>query len=72
MSCATARLGIGARVAFDGEIFEITALLPTTTGTEVILTGATAAHRMTLLALLTDDRAKLLVYKASPTTGGRK
>jgi hypothetical protein len=72
MSCAVVFLGLGTRVAFDGEIFEITELLPTTTGTEVVLTGATAVHRMMLVALLTDCRAELLVDKTSPTTGGRK
>lgn len=72
MSCAVVRLGIGTRVMFDGEIFEIAELLPTTTGTEVILPGATLVHRMTLVALLTDDRAKLLVDETSPTTGGRR
>jgi hypothetical protein len=72
MSCTVVHLGIGTRAAFDGEIFAITELLPTTTGTEVILTGATAVHRMTLVALLPDDRAKLLVDKTSPTTGARK
>jgi hypothetical protein len=49
MICAAVRLGVGMRVAFDGERFEITELLPTTTGKEVILTGAMSAHRMSLV-----------------------
>jgi hypothetical protein len=69
MSCTVVHLGIGTRAAFDGEIFAITELLPTITGTEVVLTGATSARRMSLVALLTDDRAKLLVDKTFRKTG---
>jgi hypothetical protein len=72
MSGAVVLLGLGTRVAFEGEIFEITELLAATTGTEVVLTGATSARRMSLVALLTDDRAKLLVDKTFRKTGGQK
>ena len=66
MSWAGTRLGIGTRVVFDGEIFEITEWLPGTTGTEVVLTGATSACRMSLVALLTGDRVKLLPDNPGP------
>ncbi|ASW98536.1 hypothetical protein CKJ56_26250 [Mycobacterium intracellulare subsp. chimaera] len=71
MSCATVRLSIGTRVSLDGRVFQITEFLTSTTGTEVILTGATSAYRMTLVALLTDDRAPLLVDETFRGTGGR-
>lgn len=67
MSCAMVRLGIGTRVNVDGETFAITELLPTT---EVILTGATGAHRMSLVALL--NSADLLDDKKPSKAGGRK
>jgi hypothetical protein len=66
MSWAGTRLGIGTRVVFDGEIFEITEWLPGTTGTKVVLTGATLACRMSLVALLTGDRVKLLPDNPGP------
>lgn len=66
MSWAGTPLGIGTRVTFDGEIFEITEWLPGTTGTEVVLTGATSACRMSLVALLTGDRVTLLPNNPGP------
>ena len=67
MSWAGVRLGIGSRVTFDGEICEITEWLPGTAGTEVVLTGATSACRMSLVALLTGDRVKLLADNLGPS-----
>ena len=67
MSWAGVRLGIGSRVTFDGEIYEITEWLPGTTGTEVVLTGATSVCRMSLVALLTGDRVKLLADNPGPS-----
>ncbi len=67
MSCARAYLAIGTRVVIDGEIFEMTQFLLRPTGAELILTEATSAHRRTLAALLTSDRATLLADKASAT-----
>jgi transposase InsO family protein len=69
MSWAGVRLGIGSRVTFDGEIYAITEWLPGTTGTEVVLTGATSACRMSLVALLTGDRVKLLADDPGPSPG---
>jgi transposase InsO family protein len=54
------RVGIGTRVMYDGEIHEITEWLPTTTGTDVVLTGPTSACRMSLVALLSGDRVRIL------------
>lgn len=67
MSWGGVRLGIGSRVTFDGEIYEITEWLPGITGTEVVLTGATSACRMSLVALLTGDRVKLLADTPGPS-----
>ena len=67
MRGAGVRLGIGSRVAFDGEIYEITEWLPGTIGTDVVLTGATSACRMSLVALLTGDRVKLLADNPGPS-----
>lgn len=72
MSWAGVRLAIGSRITCDGESFEITELLPGTTGTEVVLTGATSACRISLVALLTGDRVKLVVDGTLPIAGGRK
>ena len=66
MSWAGRRLGIGTRVIFDGEVFEITEWLPGTNSTEVVLTGATSACRISLVALLTGDRVKLLPDNPGP------
>ena len=49
MSWAGARVGVGTRVMFDGEIHQITEWLPATAGVEVVLTGPTSASRMSLL-----------------------
>jgi hypothetical protein len=67
MIWAGTRLGIGTRVLFDGEFFEITEWLPGTTGTEVVLTGAMSVCRISLVALLTGDRVKLLADKPGPS-----
>lgn len=67
MRWAGVRLGIGTRVVFDGEICEITEWLPGTAGTEVVLTGATSVCRMSLVALLTGDRVKLLADNPGPS-----
>lgn len=67
MSSAGTRVGIGTRVVFDGETFEITEWLPGTTGTEVVLTAATSVCRISLVALLTGDRVKLLADKPGPS-----
>jgi hypothetical protein len=68
MSWAGVRLGIGSRVTFDGEIYEITEWLPATTGTEVVLTGATSACRMSLVALFGGDRVQLLAGSPGPSS----
>ncbi len=60
MSWAGMRVGIGTRVMYDGEIHEITEWLPTTTGTDVVLTGPTSACRMSLVALLSEDRVRMI------------
>lgn len=72
MSCTMVHLGIGTRVVVDGEICEIAEFLQRTTGAEVVLAGATSAHRMTLAALLTSDRAKLLPDETPLTNGESK
>jgi transposase InsO family protein len=66
MSWAGARVGVGTRVMFDGEICQITEWMSGTAGTEVVLTGSTSVCRMSLVALLRGDRAKLIPEGPGP------
>jgi transposase InsO family protein len=66
MSWAGARVGVGTRVMFDGEIHQITEWLPLAAGTEVVLTGPTSVCRMSLIALLSGDRVKLISEGQGP------
>lgn len=66
MSSAAVRIGIGTRVAFDGEIFEITEWLPAGGGNEVVLKGPRSLCRMSVAALLSDRRARLLADTPGP------
>jgi transposase InsO family protein len=58
------RICVGARVRYDGEIYTITELLPTTTGTDVVLTASLSIVRLSLVTLLEGVRAQLV-----PTDG---
>ena len=60
------RVGIGTRVMYDGEMRELTEWLPTTTGTDVVLTGPTSACRMSIAALLNPDQDRVRVLSEGP------
>ena len=66
MDHASVRVGPNARVMFDGEICQITEWMSGTAGTEVVLTGSTSVCRMSLVALLKGDRAKLIPDEPGP------
>ena len=66
MSWAGVRIGIGTRVMFDGEVHEITEWLPSKAGNEVVLKGPRSMCRMSVVALLTDQRARLVADAAGP------
>jgi hypothetical protein len=63
---ASIRLGIGARVMYDGEIHIVTELLPMATGTDVVLTSATTSVRVSLVRLLDGTRAQLIPSDEGP------
>lgn len=60
MTWAGARIGVGTRVMFDGEICVIAEWLPSGVGNEVVLQGPTSFCRMSVVALLSDNRARLI------------
>ena len=60
MTGAGVRIGVGTRVMFDGEVFVITEWLPSGAGNEVVLKGPTSFCRMSVVALLSDGRARLM------------
>jgi len=66
MNWAGVRVGVGTCVMFDGEIHQITEWLPATAGTEVVLTGPRSVCRMSLVALLSSDRVKLIPEVPGP------
>jgi hypothetical protein len=55
-----ARIGVGSRVMFDGEIHTVTEWLPTAYGTDVVLTSGPSVVRVSLVTLLDGTRARLL------------
>jgi transposase InsO family protein len=69
MSWAGVPVGIGTRVMYDGELYTITDWLPQTTGTEVILTGPISACRLSLVALISGNRAQILPDGPGPESG---
>lgn len=64
---ASTRIEIGARVRYDGETHTLTELLPTATGTDVVLRTARAIVRLSLVTLLEDVRAHLIPTTAGPS-----
>jgi transposase len=66
MSWAGVRIGVGARVEFDGEIHEVTEWIPSAAGTEIVLKGAVSLRRMSVVALLSDMRARLIPDTKGP------
>lgn len=66
MSWAHVPIRVGTRFMFDGEIHQITAFIPSVTSVEVLLQGPTAFARMSVVALLSDQRARLIPEGAGP------
>ncbi|MCA2275246.1 MULTISPECIES: helix-turn-helix domain-containing protein [Mycobacterium avium complex (MAC)] len=66
MSWAGTRVGIGTRVTLDGEINEIIEWLPGAKVTEVVLKNATSVCRMSLVALLSEERVQILTEDPGP------
>ena len=60
MSWAGVPIRIGTRFMFDGDIHEITAFIPSMTCFDVVLKGPRALVRMSMVALLSDERARLI------------
>jgi hypothetical protein len=66
MSWAHVPIRVGTRFVFDGEIHEITAFIPSMTTVEVLLKGPTAFVRMSVVTLLSDQRARLIPQGDGP------
>ncbi len=66
MSWAGTPIGVGTRVTFDGEIHEIVEFLPGARITEVVLKSATSVCRMSVAALLSGDRVRILTDGPGP------
>lgn len=66
MSWAGVPIRIGTRFMFDGEVHEITAFMPSVTCNEVLLQGPTSVCRMSVVALLNDQRARLIPDAEGP------
>lgn len=66
MTRAGVRIGVGTRVMFDGEVFVIAEWLPSGTGNEVVLKGPTSFCRMSVVALLSDGRTRLIGTEEGP------
>lgn len=66
MSGAALRVGIGTRVWFDGEVHEIIEWLPSGAGNEVVLRGSRSVCRMSVVALLSDQRVRLIPERPGP------
>ena len=67
MSWAGVRVGIGTRVSYDGETYEVTDWIAAPTGTDVIMRGPRSVCRMCLVALLTGDRTRLIPDGPGPS-----
>jgi hypothetical protein len=61
---ASIRIGIGARVSYDGEIHTVTEWLPTATGTDVVRTSAKSIARLSIVTVLEETRAQLISAEA--------
>jgi hypothetical protein len=68
MSWAGVRVGVGTRVAYDGEDYEVAEFVVTTVGTDVVLGGPAGVRRVSLVALLCGDRTRLLSDGRAPGT----
>lgn len=66
MTSAGVRVGIGTRVMFDGEVHEVIEWIPSTAGTEVVLKSAIGLRRMSVVALVSDPRVKLIADPGAP------
>jgi len=66
VSGAGVRVGIGTRVWLDGEVHEIIEWLPSGAGNEVVLRGARSVCRMSVVALLSDQRVRLIPERPGP------
>lgn len=60
MTWAVVQIRVGAQFSFDGEIFEVTEFIPSAGSFEVVLAGPTSFCRMSIVALLADQRARLI------------
>jgi hypothetical protein len=69
MSGAAARVGVGSRFCYDGEIVEVVELLATTAGTEVVLKNSSGRRmvRVALRELLVTDRARVIPDSPGPS-----
>ena len=63
------RIGVGTRFSYDGEVVEITEVLTTPAGNEVLLKGVhdKRIRRMALRELLNADNARVIPEGPGPT-----
>ncbi|QJS13958.1 DDE-type integrase/transposase/recombinase [Streptomyces argyrophyllae] len=67
MSGAQARVGVGTRFVYDGDVVEVIELTATSAGNEVVLQdGSGQIRRLTLKELLFSDRASLIPEDPGP------
>ncbi|MGP3964633.1 hypothetical protein ACTWPT_52620 [Nonomuraea sp. 3N208] len=70
MSHGTVRLGIGARLVYDGEAVEVVEFAATGAGNEVVLKdGRGRMLRVSVKELLFSDRATIVPRKPEPARG---
>lgn len=67
MNGAGVRVGVGTRVSYDGDDYEVTEWIATPTGTDVVLRGPTAVCRMCLVELVSGDRTRLICDGSGPS-----
>ena len=66
MSAASVRIGVGTRVMYDGAVHEVSEWVPTVSGTDVVLRGPNSVCRMSVVALVSGTRARLLTDAVGP------
>lgn len=70
MSKGVARLGVGSRLVYDGELVEVVELTARQVGTDVVLRSVQGqVLRVSVKELLLSDRAQVVAAGAGPTAG---
>jgi len=69
MTSGGARVGVGTRFTYDGEIVEVVEMKPGAAGNEVVVRSVTGQsyRRLPLKELLFSDRARLIPDMAGPS-----